>query len=1006
MSSRPGGPARATAPLLLGLFIQAGLLAVVVAIALISHARLFVCDAESRHAQYAILYEASSNRDFAYLVTENHFTPTAILANASLTVLSQPTAALVFECFSAAALLAACWLTFRALTVDSESRDKFAQFAFFALAAALSGPALATLNEGTVDGFTALLLAVAAFLSVAALTPEAGDAAPERRKRLDYLAGLALAVAIGLNPFCLVLLIPVLLCKRFRITAGIGAGLVLVFVVSPRMWIDYGSVYLSSSEFLYKPGGNASIMSALQLFARPEAGLTSYPPPPVLAAVVLAAVFVCINFLADLKSDAPANPKTQAALLLTYIPLALAAPATVEAQSLTLNLLLLPALVYFWQMAEDRVARSGLAVAIAGWALTQSHIPNLEQVHTSLFPYAIGGVGTVLLLSGLLLNKVSNLLPRASVEERSASGLRGRRRLVAWAVAAVLMAYVCWGYARFGDSASVLAAWVLTLAVLFFGLRTAEQRGRRISRRDCGVALVLAAVFFAPYVFYVHDYPVQVNPDEIIALHVMRRLVSSPHDWFNVDPPYFFFPNGSFMLIGKLSNWLGGVTLEHVRQVNAFFGVCCVAAGYAFFRQFFRWKLAAAGAVLVGASHVLLGLSRMAIRDNLPLLIELTAFSLLVAGWRAGKLSLILLGGFVAGLGVYNYYSARIVLLVWIGFIGVHLLVRWSPEHFLRTLKIGAVSAAGFFICAAPMLIVASRLPTVSLKYPREQVVLFPEGRDLLRDWENTPDTALALARNSGKGLTMFNNNVFDHANIYINRGYGFVDPLTGVLLWFGIARIFFRRRRSSREILVLSGLLLIWLPLSLVLTKNPAYSRFLITLPFVLALALDGARYAAWIVTRLVLDHPRRATRWRVFAIVVVLICAWNGWAYARHIRTGVARGDAPGNTIRYVEAHRDLHNHAYYVVMDNKYPYYWFGKTDWKPWVQFFAAKDQTSELLDSTVFLQRPEELQLLNRPCSIFISGALYEKCSRKLHESFPDLKITKMNTDGAQLVLEL
>jgi hypothetical protein len=1024
MTSESSRRDRPEAPLLVGLILQAGLLATVVAAALASHSRLFIFDAESRHGQYAVLHEASSNREFAYQVTDNHFTPTAVLANASLTVLSQTAAGIVFELLSAVSMIAACWLAYRALlagseTAESSRRSRIVRAVLFGLAAILSAPVLATLNAGTVDGFTMLLIAVAVFLSISARTPESGDAVPERRKNLDLLAGLALAVATGLNPFCIVLLVPILLLKRFRIVAGCCAGLVLVFAVSPRMWLDYGNVYLSSDEFLYKANNNASITSALHLLSHGEAGVFPYPPPPFLTAIAGAMLLLVLNLFVDLKSGAPAEPRAQATLLLTYLPFALIGPLTIDPHSLSLNLLLLPALAYCWITATHRLARSGIVVSVMGWALTQSHLTSLEQIHNSLFPFAIAGIGTLVLMSGLLLYKLGVFAARAACDTpvqfcRQFLIAAPHQRGLHWGVASLLMCFVCVVYARVGNQPCVVAAWLAAMAVLYLGLLplTEEGRNTRFSMRDIFIGLCLILTFAPAYLLALHDYPVQVNTDELIALDVMHRLLDKPHDWFGVDPAYFHFPNGSFMLIGSLSRVLGGISLEHVREVNACFGLCCVIAGYAFFRLFFRWKLAIAGAVMLGASHVLLGLSRMAIRDNLPLLLELIAMSLFITAWRRKNLSVMLLGGIVAGLGVYNYYSARIILLVWIGFLGIHLLARWSRENFWRTVKMAAVSVAGFVICSAPMMIVASHAPPVSLEYPRQQVVLFPEGRQLVRDWEDTPDTRLALARNLGKGLTMFNNNLYDHSYIYHNPGYGIVDPLTGVLLWLGLFRMWRaggngrKARNSSRDLFILCGLILIWLPLSILLTKNPAFSRTLVVLPFVVILALDGARFGVWTLTRLTFANPRWRLRWRMLAAVVLIVCAWNAWAYTAHIQRGIAKGDVPGNSMRYAEALRTVPDHSFYVVMDERYPYYSFGKTMWKTWIRLFVSEDQKVDLLESSQLIQNPDELQLLNRPCSIFISGKLFKKCGNKLRESFPDIKITKMTTDGAQLVLEL
>ena len=58
------------------------------------------------------------------------------------------------------------------------------------------------------------------------------------------------------------------------------------------------------------------------------------------------------------------------------------------------------------------------------------------------------------------------------------------------------------------------------------------------------------------------------------------------------------------------------------------------------------------------------------------------------------------------------------------------------------------------------------------------------------------------LKTNFRWGLSTFNNTVTDHGFIYLNSGHGFVDPLTGIFLWVGLALVgirLFRRRGGSR---------------------------------------------------------------------------------------------------------------------------------------------------------------------------------------------------------------
>lgn len=1003
---------RGAAPLILGLVLQACLLLTLVIVSFRFQSSFSIVDPERRFAEYHTLYEASSDRDYAYDVADNHFTPVAILGNASLSMLPKSAATVVFEILSFAALLGAGVLSFKALGVGLESpRERRVLYALAALLALFSAPLVHMFYAGNIDCFVLLLVASALFLMHASQSPGASDAWPRVRKNLDLLAGGALAFAAGLNPFCIVLLIPLLFLKRVRAVIGMIAGMLLLYRLSPAMWAAYFHHNVDVPEFFYAGAQNASAYTALHLLVTPHhsasvSGLLPYPALPYFESAVAVGVLLLAAIFVDLKLRVAAEPQNRVLLFASYIPFVLAVPFAIAPHALVLHLLMIPVIVALWNAGESRLQRTGLGIAVIGLALTQSFIPDVEPGRGTLIPFAASGMGTFVLLSGIVISKFGLLLAR-SPSVRSIAIAPPSERYIHWIIASATAAYFMIAYWQFGHCPSVVMAWLLTMALLYCSLLPASgvPQARRLKPRDGAVAAGLLLLFCLPYLWNLHDYPVQVNTDEFNAIHTMNRLLKERQDWFGVNSGYNFFPAGSFMLIGVVGRMLGGVTLEHIRQANALFGLGCVVAAYALFRQFYRWKFAAIGAVVLGASHVLLGLSRMAIRDNLPLLIELIALALFVAAWRRRHLGLMFLGGIVAGLGVYNYFSARIVLVIWMFFLFIYLLRKLSREALARTVSCAVVAGLGYAVCSAPMVIATYMAPAECLEYPKGQVILFPGGLQEVRDWEGTSDTTLAVLRNAGKGLTMFNNNLGDHANIYCNPGFGFVDPLTGVLLWLGVARIFRKRRRSVRDVLGLVGLSF-WIPLSILLTKCPAFSRMLIMLPFVLMLALDGARVATRWTTRLLWRQPNRKLYTRVFVFVIAAICLFNGWAYAYHIRRGIADGDAPGSTMRFAESRSTDPQYGFYMVMDDSYPYFWYGKSAWKVWLEYVLPPEQSVTLLKSRLFIDPNADFHELGRPCTLFISGELFKKCGDKLHGEFPELKVTKITTSGDQLAVDL
>ena len=88
---------------------------------------------------------------------------------------------------------------------------------------------------------------------------------------------------------------------------------------------------------------------------------------------------------------------------------------------------------------------------------------------------------------------------------------------------------------------------------------------------------------------------------------------------------------------------------------------------------------------------------------------------------------------------------------------------------------------------ATPVIYADSQAPNLPGSLPqRETLLIYPEARELQRTWVFESTVAGGIWKNVSWGLTAFNNKIEDHGFIYLNRGHGFVDPLTGIFLGGG----------------------------------------------------------------------------------------------------------------------------------------------------------------------------------------------------------------------------
>ncbi|TSC75514.1 MAG: hypothetical protein G01um101430_356 [Parcubacteria group bacterium Gr01-1014_30] len=313
---------------------------------------------------------------------------------------------------------------------------------------------------------------------------------------------------------------------------------------------------------------------------------------------------------------------------------------------------------------------------------------------------------------------------------------------------------------------------------------------------------------------------------------------------FKLRSDYFYFPDFSFASLGLLSSALGGVELENVRLIHALSGLAVIGISYFLFYLLFEKRSAAAAAVIMGSNHVLLAISRMAMRDNSAILTLVLALVILYAGLKKKSLLLSFLGGAASGFSFYVYFPTRAVILIWALFMGLVIFFNTDRTERKIRLKMLALNMAGFVLIAFPVLTETVKLLPESIAYQNRQLLIYQEGRELQKEWLYASSIREAVLTNIKNGFFMFNKPIHDHGYIYPNYGSGFVDPLGGVLIWVGAAGLVFgfsHREKKEGKILVLSGFCLLLVIFAFLTGKTPNYTRMLVILPFVAYLVVEG---------------------------------------------------------------------------------------------------------------------------------------------------------------------
>jgi hypothetical protein len=562
-------------------------------------------------------------------------------------------------------------------------------------------------------------------------------------------------------------------------------------------------------------------------------------------------------------------------------------------------------------------------------------------------------------------------------------------------------------YGVSGYSRSMLLLWLAGLLGLSFFFWSRSRVLPRITRGDVLASVAVALVFAPLYLLALYRWPVQVSSDEVTIIGVAKGY-AHPH---GVDPfgvsTYLSRPTLLFIGWGKLGELFGGFDLYHMRLLHAVFGLLTIVASYALLRQLLpRWWAVFATSVL-GASHAFFMISRLAMRENTAVLVEAVGLALLLWGLRREHALATFWGGVVAGFGFYVYFPARVTLPIWLVFLLALGLLSRQRFPIRRLLVLGSISVAGFVLMATPIVIAESHIPP-SRSGPsdadptRSTLMIYSDAREKQREWVHASSRAEGVKKNIRWGLTAFNNKVADEGFIYWNRGHGFVDPLTGILLWLGVGLVgirLLRRRADEGALLAVTGFLVLWLSFAFLVNKAPNYTRLLVTLPFVAYLVTEAVRWLAgrW---RSIHGVPAVLTGGLLAALV-----AWNlaiAWDF---VQTGRRSGEGIGSTGRYVAAHAGIPGEKFYIssTENGAWDYYSYGgPSAWVERLRLFARDDsQVQEPLDP----RRLAELEA-QPPFALFVRREAWELAAKQLADRYPSGRIRNITADGTRIVLEV
>lgn len=395
-------------------------------------------------------------------------------------------------------------------------------------------------------------------------------------------------------------------------------------------------------------------------------------------------------------------------------------------------------------------------------------------------------------------------------------------------------------------------------------------------------------------------------------------------------------------------------------------------------------------------------------RDNTGLFLELLALLLLSYGYRTKNLVAVLLGGVVTALGFYTYFPGRIIVVIWSLALFSFTILGFSKIKAKLFLHQCVVFVWGFILVVLPVLLATITQPKQAFEYQKQQFLVYPEGRALEQTWTGAADGYSAWKINITKGLLMFNKPFHDEGYIYPNYDHGFVDGISGVLLWIGLVVVCVRlctKKRTLLDVLSLVGFATLYLSFAFLITKAPNYTRLLVILPFVAYFILEALWFPIWVWQKSV-PQGRSISKWFITSVVtipmVVAIVFLNTYIFTQFAQVALVKGNDVGGTARFVAGRTGIRNHVWIIAADTQHMYYSWGEAwQWKDWLGFFSGPTQHTLVVP-------PENLEdtTWSANTTIFMNNAVWRMYKTYVTAHHPRYTLSNITPDGRLIAIEI
>ena len=229
------------------------------------------------------------------------------------------------------------------------------------------------------------------------------------KPKKELISGLFFSLAIVFKIYPVLIILPILFNKKWRLLLWVGLWLALWGIITLFYFSDLRTSLSMRSLSFFRFDENGSLMATIRLISLSINSLgikitgLSTRSSRIIATFIYGLLFFLL-LLTDYKLGR-AN-KLDFSSYTMYLPFMIAAPQVVFHYSFIICLMLIPTMCYLWKISESKLQKIFIFIISIGIALTQWQAIATYHLTFNIASEVIPGLGLLIIMTGIAIFKI------------------------------------------------------------------------------------------------------------------------------------------------------------------------------------------------------------------------------------------------------------------------------------------------------------------------------------------------------------------------------------------------------------------------------------------------------------------------------------------------------------------------------------------------------------------------------------------------------------------------